>query len=184
MTELQPRNVGRPCATCEHSRRAAIEADMLSGDRIISSVSSEYGISIAALRRHRAQHMSWTADDIRQAGLDPVDLVVRLGEIAERLQDAAEAAEEAGRVSDMVRASDGQRRAIQTLLDQGVKSEDLVARLDRSWAYLRAVARLARRDAVVGEAVAAELEAAGRVRDAQALRELFPETTSREALTA
>lgn len=116
-----------------------------------------------------------TGDDLAGAGLEGVALVVKLAEIAERLEDAAAAAEQAGRVSDMVRATDGQRRALEALLDHGVKHEETIARLDIADAVTKAVGRLARLRPDVAEAIAAELDASDRRAAAAELRVLIHE---------
>lgn len=176
LSSVQARPVGRPCSTCSHPRRTEIETDLLSG-ALVSRVSSEFGgLSIAGLRRHRDRHMTTTAAQLYAAGLDPVDLVVRLAEIAERLHDAAEAAEQAGRVADMVRASDGQRRAIQSLLDHGVKHEEPLAMAEAYRVVARAVFVAARTNPEVAEAVAAVLDRADQPQHARDLREQFSET--------
>ena len=145
--------------TCEHPHRSAIETALLTGDTLISTVSSEYGPSIAALRRHRDRHMTPSADDIRDAGLESQDIIARLVRLSHRLEDAAALAEATGRISDLVRATDGIRRVDRDLLElTGVRHEEVAARLDLGNAVVKAVGRAARRPPEVLQAVVTELE--------------------------
>ncbi len=145
--------------TCEHPHRSAIETALLTGDTLISTVSSEYGPSIAALRRHRDRHMTPSADDIRDAGLESQDIIARLVRLSDRLEDAAALAEATGRISDLVRATDGIRRVDRDLLElTGVRHEEVAARLDLGNAVVKAVGRAARRHPEVLQAVVTELE--------------------------
>ena len=47
----------RPCATCTHPDRAAIEAELLRGVSL-RTVAGRHGISSTALHRHRCRHMT------------------------------------------------------------------------------------------------------------------------------
>lgn len=177
------RPVGRPCVSCDHPRRSALEAALLSRDIMISSISSEFGVSIAALRRHRDHHMSASEADVRDAGLEPQDIVQRLVRLSERLEDAATLAESKGRITELVRATDALRRIERDLLElTGVTTRDMQEKLDTGWAITRAVVMLSRHRPDLAEAVAAELDRTDRRAFADEFRELA--TEHRKALTA
>lgn len=182
-TEFSARPVGRPCVTCESHHRSDIENSLLSGDFLISSISSEYGVSIAALRRHRDNHMIATEADVRDAGLEPQELVGRLVRLAERLEDAAALAESKGRILELVRATDGIRRIERDLHElTGITSQDMRDRLHTGWSVTRAVVMLSRRRPDLAEAVAVELDHTDRRAIADDLRSLI--TEPRKGLTA
>ncbi len=177
------RPVGRPCASCDHPERSALEAALLSGDFLISSISSEFSVSIAALRRHRDNHMISSADDVRDAGLEPQDMVARLVRLAERLEDAAALAESKGRITELVRATDGIRRIERDLHDlTGITHRDMQERLETGWSVTRAVVMLSRHRPDLAEAVAHELDRTDRRAIADDLRSLINEP--RKGLTA
>lgn len=173
--------VGRPCSTCSHPERSEIENLLLSRDATISTLSSDFGISIASLRRHLRHHIALSADEIADAGLSGVEIITRLADAAERLQDAADAAEERGRTADMVRALDAQRRVLLSLFDLGVQHEDVPLLLERSRSLSFAVVRASKADPALGECIALELDAYGHTTDANALRNLLPNDRPLEA---
>ncbi len=170
--------VGRPCSTCAHLDRAAIESAIL-GDTL-SAVSARFEISISSLRRHRDNHMRASADALDAAGLTSADIVTRIAEIADRLTDAADAAEDAGRHADHVRAADGARRAWESLLALGVTHEDDVTALDLEAASRRVLARLAHRDPKLAELFAVEFDRLDRRALARDLRHIHNRRASLE----
>lgn len=176
-TELQHRPTGRHCRTCEHPQRSEIEAALLSGEVLISSVSSEHGLSIAGLRRHLRAHVVVHDETIHDLGLEPVDVIVRMSRLADRLEDAAQRAEERNDVNGLVRATDALRRIDRDLmLIAGVRHETVPLALAKMRAQNVAVARLLRRVPEMVEPLAIELERIDHRALADGIREQFSET--------
>lgn len=174
--ERQTTRGGRPCAVCSHRERQRIEEALTSGEQL-TAVSAEFGMARSSLRRHRDAHMAWSLEDLRSAGAEPVALIVRLAELAERMRSLAVDAEDSGRVQDAVRASDAERRALVALLSHGAASEDLLGQLDMLQGRQRALARVLRREPGLAEVYAEELAAIDRPVDAEMVRRAFLETT-------
>lgn len=177
--ELQAKPVGRPCATCTHPGRADIEAALLSGDLPISAISSEYAVSIAALRRHRDAHLLADEDDLRALGLEPRDLVSRLVSLRERLEDALALAETQQRVADMVRAADGIRRVERDLATiTGITEDEYQNRARLGWAVTRATYRVAAKHPELAALITAQLAGDDQLALAQDLASIYSPTTA------
>lgn len=173
----QARPVGRPCATCSHLRRSEIESSVLEGELSIPVIAARFELSPTGLRRHRDRHMLMTADEIASAGLEPADYLAILAGVVERLQAAMDAAELRGDDAALVRAADALRRAAMTLVQFGIRSEDVVLRLGEAGALMRAASRLASTDPGAAELLAAHLDAADRRDLAADLRTLIHKTS-------
>jgi hypothetical protein len=173
MTDLaRARPVGRPCVVCAHDERSAIEADLLDG-KPISIISNDHSMSISSVRRHFMNHVRLNANEQRDAGLSPAQVVVRLAELAARLQDALDAAEEAGRTNDIVRVSGALTRLYGVLLDHGVDHEKIPDRLAFGDITIRAVSLAAKTNPEAALAIAAELERGDHLSAADQLRDLI-----------
>lgn len=172
--------VGRPCRVCSSGElREPIESAILTDP--ISAVSAQFNISISSLRRHRDNHLRVPTAALDAAGLSSTDIVSRIAEIADRLTDAADAAEDAGRHADHVRAADGARRAWESLLSLGLTHEDDLDALDLEAASRRVLARLAHRDPKLAELFAVEFDRLDRRALASDLRHIHNPTASLES---
>ncbi|MFE1663304.1 hypothetical protein [Microbacterium sp. P02] len=179
--EQEYRTAGRPCATCAHPHRADIERTISTGDTTISAIAVEWSLSPSGLRRHRDRHMVMDASEIRAAGLDPVDYLLTLSGVVERLQEAMDDAEGRGDTAAVLKIADPLRRAAGTLVQYGVKNEDTVLRLELERDLRRVLGRLASRSPDAAKLIAAELDRLDRPVDARELRSLIH--TTRGALT-
>ena len=114
------RTVGRPCSTCVHGDRSAIEAALADGEAI-SRISATFSLSRSSLRRHRSSHMSvMTFLD----GLSPWETLLRMAASADRLKDLADEAEELGHIAVASRATLSEIKALDLLLALGVRGPD------------------------------------------------------------
>lgn len=176
MTDLlQQRGPGRPCGICQSQRRSAIEA-AITGGGTISAVGAEFGFHRSTIRTHGQKHMLWSMEQLKDAGLEPVGLLVRLADIADRLREAGLEAEEAGRHADHVRAADGERRAVTALLSHGLSHEQQLAEMEGQATRLKAVTRAVRQSPELAARVADELDAMDERASAGQLRALIFET--------
>ena len=156
---------------------------MLEGDPI-SSVSAEFGVSISSLRRHRDTHLLVSVAEVEAAGLLPVEILTRLHGVADRLHEAADAAEQAGRTADLIRAADAERRALVSILDvSGVTHEQVLHDLALGNNVTRAIVRLSRHRPDLAELVADELDTLDQRALAAEVRSLIEVPTTGRALS-
>lgn len=176
----QPRPLGRPCLCCTHPQRREIEDRLLSRDDSISSLSTHFDISIASLKRHRAHHMLVSPGDFTDAGMGPVDILLRITQISDGLAEAAQVAEASGKTGDYIRASMANFKVLESLLDRGITHEALAQRIEMEHSVVQAVLLVARRAPRVRAVIAHQLELMGRPWLADDVRNLIPEPTRPE----
>lgn len=160
---------GRPCTVCTSEQRSHIEDTIASGEAL-SAISASCALSRQSLRRHRDTHMGQPVEHLRDAGIGPYRVVLRMVETADRLHDLADQAEERGRLSDATRATVAESKALHQLLSIGVQGRQEIDHAGDYDALEQAVAALVRRTPVAGEIIAAELESRGRNSYASKLR--------------
>ncbi len=167
MSDTQQRSAtGRPCATCTHVDRPAIEAALLDGDSV-SSVSATCGLTRQSLRRHRGAHMTAA---IRDAGIGPFAIAVRLFETADRLRDMATEAEDRNRFTDATRATLAEAKTLGLLLSLGAKGGEDFTHAKDAAALEAAVTALVRQLPDLGDQLADELDRADRPEFADMVR--------------
>lgn len=91
--------MGRPCSICTHDRREAINAALVEGEPY-RNVSVRFGTSVAALQRHKSEHMPVAlakAREVREAketrlADDLFEQVKQLRDWAVKILTTAEAA--------------------------------------------------------------------------------------------
>jgi hypothetical protein len=168
---------------CTSADRERVEAALLEGEPI-STISTEFEVSVSSLRRHRDAHLLVTQAEVNAVGLVPVEILTRLHAVADRLHEQADLAEQAGRTQDLVRSVDAERRALVAILDvSGVTHESILHDLALGNIVVRAVGRLARRRPDLGELVADELDALDERALALDLRATIHNSTRRKALS-
>jgi hypothetical protein len=175
MSDIETRPLGRPCKSCEHSRRADLEADLLSGEHAISRLSTEYELTISSIRRHLNQHMQVTAEQARQAGLGAADIASRMLDLAGRLEDLFEDAEERRSPTDAARVGTVLGRLYLGLMDRGVVP-DLVEKNRALEFDVKILTTAMRAYPELAATVADNYEAADYLSAADRVRTLFPET--------
>lgn len=151
--------VGRPCLTCHHSDREAIEAALITGEGI-SHISRQFGIPADALRRHLRVHVSEVAKAslLGVDGLSASDLVHRVLDVADSARERRLTAEAAGQPGAASRAGDSELRALAVLADRmGVTDTDLIEEVESAHQLALAVGLATRSSPAVGHAVAARL---------------------------
>lgn len=166
------RPLGRPCTLCSHRERLAIEQAIGDG-KTFRSIAARFDVNRSSIRRHIVNHMDLDDATSASVGLDAVSLAIRVHDVAERARDAATDALDRGDTSGAIRSGDAELRALSALAALGIRHESMIERLDASRAVLNAAGRLARRDPVSAEALAAELERGDRSALANGLREQF-----------
>jgi hypothetical protein len=133
----------RTCTICEHPEREAIERALV-GDSSNLSVSSLFGVSESAARRHKANHlpaklvMARAAEEVAQAD-NLLDQVRDLQGRAYGILDKAEAADDLRTALGAIREARGNLELLAKLL--GELDERPVVNLNVSpeWLELRAV---------------------------------------------
>lgn len=161
----QTRPVGRPCSTCVHSDRSAIEGALADGEAI-SRISETFGVSRSSLRRHRAQHMSVSFHD----GIDPWTTVLRMAASADRLRDLADEAEESGRIAVAIRAVLAEAKTLDLLLALGVRGPQQLDYAADARALEGAVCELVQEMPAIGDQLAEFLRQRDRTAFAAKLR--------------
>lgn len=78
-----PTPVGRPCVTCSHPDRLAIEQEIAEGTSL-RAIADRHAVARSSIRRHLTAHMEVDAETSARLGLDPESLAVRVYEVAER----------------------------------------------------------------------------------------------------
>lgn len=146
---------------------------MLAGERTISTVASEFGLSIAGLRRHMTRHVRTNAAEV--SGLAPVEIASRMLDLAGRLEEAFEDAEERRSAADIARVGTVLDRVYRGLLDRGVRVE-LVERNAELEFDLKILTTAMRAYPELAATVAEKYEAADYLSAAERVRSLFPET--------
>lgn len=142
---------------CGHAQRSDVEASVLDGEPL-SSVSAKFSLSRQALRRHRAAHMTVIFSD----GISPWETLLRMSQAADRLRDLADDAEERGRIADATRAVLGEAKALNLLLDVGVRGPQQLDYAKDAAALESAIAVLLQRVPALGDRIADELDRADR----------------------
>jgi len=133
----------RSCTLCEHPRREEIDKALV-GDSSNLSISSLFGVSESAVRRHKANHlpaklvMAQTAEEIAQAD----DLLSQVRDLQGRALAILDKAEDAGELRtalSAIREARGNLELLAKLL--GELDERPVVNLNVSpeWLELRAV---------------------------------------------
>lgn len=138
---------------CSHDQRADIEVQLLDGSPV-SAIASSFEISRTSLRRHRDHHLSLPTWD--PEGLSPLSVLDQLQEVAGRLGDIADAAEEAGRLDAATRALQGQAKTLALLAHLGVR--DGAQPVRDAAALQRALVELILQSPAVGDQLAEFLE--------------------------
>lgn len=149
--------LGRPCVTCTHPDRLAIEQEIAEGTPL-RTIADRHDVARSSVRRHLTAHMEVDAETSARLGLDPESLAVRVYEVAERARDIATDALDAGSLAVALRAGDAELRALAALAGLGVRDEGRVVEYDMFRVTSHAVVRAARRDERVANAVAAQLD--------------------------
>ncbi len=159
-TGIQPRRnlpLGRPCVTCTHPDRLTIEQEIAEGTPL-RTIADRHGVARSSIRRHLTTLMEVDAETSARLGLDPESIAVRVYEVAERARDIATDALDAGSLAVALRAGEAELRALAALAGLGVQDEGRVVEYDMFRVTSHAVIRAARRDRVVAEAVATQLD--------------------------
>lgn len=149
--------LGRPCVTCIHPDRLAIEQEIVEGTPL-RAIADRHAVARSSIRRHLTTHMEVDAETSARLGLDPESIAVRVYEVAERARDIATDALDAGSLAVALRAGDAELRALAALAGFGVRDEARVVEYDMFRATAHAVVRAARQNPVVAAAVAQELD--------------------------
>lgn len=148
---------GRPCVTCGHTDRLAIEQQIVENVPL-RTIAQQFGIPRSSIRRHLAAHMELDDDLASHLGLDPESLAIRAYDVAERARDIATDALDAGDYGAALRAGDAELRALAALATLGARSEARISEYEMFRTTAHAVIRAARTNPVVAEAVAAQLD--------------------------
>lgn len=104
--------MGRACSVCTHDDRDRIDEALVSGSPL-RSIAAQFSVSVSALSRHRAEHVSAAlqavaADRERDRA---VSLVERIEDLIDRTERILAAAEESGKVAQALQAV-GQLRGL------------------------------------------------------------------------
>lgn len=155
--ESRAPRLGRPCVTCTHPDRLAVEQQIVEAVPL-RTIAALFKIPRSSIRRHLAAHMELDEDLASHLGLDPESLAIRAYDVAERARDIAADALDDGDHGAALRAGDAELRALAALAALGARNEARISEYEMFRTTAHAVIRAARTNPVVAEAVAAQLD--------------------------
>jgi hypothetical protein len=131
----------RSCTVCEHSKRGEIDRALV-GDSSNLSVSSLFGVSESAVRRHKANHlpaklvMAQAAEEVAQAD-SLLDQVRDLQSRAYGILDKAEAADDLRTALGAIREARGNLELLAKLLGELDERPQVNILVSPEWLSLR-----------------------------------------------
>lgn len=180
-TAAAPARRGRRCEVCalQPQLRLVVETALADGTSFSRIARNNGAPSRDSLRRHVAQgHLPAALQDRaeRAQGLDLTTIVSRISDVAQRARRTALEAAEAGDRAGVLRAGDGELRALTALQGAGIDDERQAALLAMRGAVAKAAYSLAQTSPELAEMIAIELENDGHHDLADELRPQIPET--------
>lgn len=160
MTNVEARTAGGQCIVCRHASRAAIEAELSTGEHSIRGTARRWDISPESMRRHVRAHLDAELREaaLGVAGLEGMTLVWRLMDLADAAREVRLHAEEQGNDKLALLAVRSEQQVLVDLASRfGVTSftaEDLTGLIDEANAMARVQGQLSRTMPALGEALA------------------------------
>lgn len=163
---------------CSHPQRASIDSALTSGQNSIRGIAGRFQIPPESLRRHVAAHVAPAVRAAMAAGSATVEpqtalsLAARILSVAERAHGIALAAEQSGDLRTALAAGHAEVGAVDTLAQRfGLPGATVPQEITDAADILVVMARAAREDPSVAEALAVEALAIDRPDLAEILRE-------------